>query len=166
MDRIVLDPNRAYVCTRTRYTRYTRCTGHNAKKSTHDFATTLRSLYNSRIHYSPWVLSTFWKVCIFNARISKTKKEWCKSAKSKMTCYPNCQIHTKLVRLYLQETTNKACTTPVTWKLPKSISNSLTSMYCQINSNVYQILKYLELVGKNGKNVRQRCLPKASSFPR
>ena len=28
MDRIVLDPNRAYVCTRTRYTRYTRCTGH------------------------------------------------------------------------------------------------------------------------------------------
>ena len=29
MDRIVLDPNRAYVCTRTRYTRYTRCTGHN-----------------------------------------------------------------------------------------------------------------------------------------
>ena len=30
MDRIVLDPNRAYVCTRTRYTRYTRCTGHNS----------------------------------------------------------------------------------------------------------------------------------------
>ena len=29
MDRIVLDPNRAYVCTRTRYTRYTRCTGHS-----------------------------------------------------------------------------------------------------------------------------------------
>ena len=26
MDRIVLDLNRAYVCTRTRYTRYTRCT--------------------------------------------------------------------------------------------------------------------------------------------
>ena len=30
MDRIVLDPNRAYVCTRTRYTQYTRCTGHSA----------------------------------------------------------------------------------------------------------------------------------------
>ena len=28
MDRIVLDPNLAYVCTRTRHTRYTRCTGH------------------------------------------------------------------------------------------------------------------------------------------
>ena len=30
MDRIVLDPNRAYVCTRTRYTRCTRCTGHSS----------------------------------------------------------------------------------------------------------------------------------------
>ena len=34
MDRIVLDPNRAYVCTRTRYTRYTRCTGHKVTNRT------------------------------------------------------------------------------------------------------------------------------------
>ena len=32
MDQIVLDPSRAYVCTRTRYTRYTRCTGHIGTK--------------------------------------------------------------------------------------------------------------------------------------
>ena len=36
MDRIVLDPNRAYVCTRTRYTRYTRCTGHKTIKAFQD----------------------------------------------------------------------------------------------------------------------------------
>ena len=37
MDRIVLDPNRAYVCTRTRYTRYTRCTGHNTLNAADKF---------------------------------------------------------------------------------------------------------------------------------